>query len=76
MPTMRSLQALTDRLKRQLERDAAKTPELAQYPGFVFGNDDGTIDDGDYGDPLRDTRPEWLRNTEDAGWQPISSRGR
>lgn len=72
MPTRTFLQALTDRLRRQLEREASALPELAQHPGFVFDNDSGAIDDGRYGDPLRDERPDFIK-ADTAGWQPFIS---
>jgi hypothetical protein len=37
--------------------------------GFTFeAPDDGAIRDGEYGDPDRSTRPEWMRSQE-VGWE-------
>jgi len=62
------LQATIDRLLRQLsdEERTGATP-----PGFLLeADDDGAIRDGEYGDPNRSTRPQWMRDQE-VGWVPI-----
>ena len=73
MPTVPFLQALTERLRKQLEREAKDAPELARHQGFRFDGTGGTIDDGDYGDVDRDNRPAWLKDTDDPGWRPFIS---
>ena len=57
-------QATIDRLLRSLsdEERAGAAPA-----GFRTDAPDLTIDDGDYGDPARNTRPEWMRERE-RGW--------
>ena len=57
------VRALTDQLLRRLS-DEERTGR--GMPGFTFeAADDGAIRDGEYGDPLRDTRPAWMKD-EDA----------
>jgi hypothetical protein len=55
-----------DRLLRQLPDEDRTGLGLA---GFTFeAPDDGAIRDGEYGDPDRSTRPEWMKERE-RGWR-------
>ena len=66
-PTLRtSLERWVDRLARRLKR---YYPDPVNHlPAVVFDTQAGTIDDGNYGDPTVDTRPDWLKADLD-GWQ-------
>lgn len=60
------IRATIDRLLRGLPDEDRTGPGLA---GFTFeADDDGAIRDGEYGDPDRSTRPEWMKAME-AGWE-------
>lgn len=63
LPKLPSLPAtikrLLDRMSDEERRDA---------PGFVFIAPSASIDDGAYGDPLTDTRPDFIREDE-RGWE-------
>jgi hypothetical protein len=60
------LRATIDRLLRQLPDEDRTGLGLA---GFTFeAPDDGAIRDGEYGDPDRSTRPEWMK-AQERGWQ-------
>jgi hypothetical protein len=65
-PATRSLKATFDRILKPFRRD--DNPDLIS---FVSGVNDvaaiGAIDDGEYGDPIRDTRPDFVRK-DDATW--------
>ena len=41
--------------------------ERLQAPGVVISGAGGAIDDGNYGDPARDDRPEMVR-ADNEGW--------
>jgi hypothetical protein len=46
-------------------------PDLLNFvSGVNDAGDVGAIDDGTYGDPLRDTRPDFVKRDED-GWEKI-----
>lgn len=60
-----SLKARIERLKKQF------TGELEEFPSSI--SDDRSvpsIDDGAYGDPLRDPRPEFVKE-ESKGWESL-----
>ncbi len=63
-----------DRLKQTVKRILSKftKPDAPELLNFVSGVNDtsayGAIDDGSYGDPLRDTRPDFVKR-DDAGWE-------
>lgn len=66
MTTEAIIQALIDRLKRAV-------PDLPEaFYGFTSGPSGGDVDDGDYGDVTRDTRPEFVRE-DTRGWVSIQS---
>lgn len=54
------IQRLIDRLTADERRGGA-------LAGWHFDADNPTVDDGAYDDPMRDTRPDWLRD-EQAEW--------
>jgi hypothetical protein len=60
-------------LKRHISRilKAFTKPDTPELLGFVSGVNDyseqGSIDDGSYGDPLRDERPDFVQKDR-AGW--------
>lgn len=56
-------QALIKRLLARLH------PDEMDAPGFVFSETRG-IDDGSYGDPLRDERPDFIKDDEH-GWTSL-----
>ena len=57
--------------KRLLDSLSADERQGSAPPGFVMDADDtSAIDDGQYGDPDRSTRPQWMVDME-AGWEPI-----
>jgi hypothetical protein len=57
---------IIDRLLRALPEEDRTGLGLA---GFTFeAPDDGAIRDGEYGDPDRSTRPEWMK-AQERGWQ-------
>ncbi len=59
------LRAVIDRLLAQLNTDEREGRAL---PGWQFdAPDSGSISDGEYGDPDRSTRPEWMKEQE-RGW--------
>lgn len=64
-PSVNPLIKLRDRIL------ARWTDDDKQTPGAVFVSTDGGIDDGRYGDPLRDERPDFIREAN-AGWQPLN----
>ena len=60
--------ATIDRLLAQLT-DAERVGGAPA--GFTFAaHDPAEIDDGEYGDPDRSTRPEWMKEQE-RGWVPL-----
>jgi hypothetical protein len=63
IPPTPSLKAFFKRVLKPFQSEELK--------GFVSGVNDvaaiGAIDDGEYGDPLRDTRPDFVRK-DDATW--------
>lgn len=68
MATVDKARRIIDRLMAQLT-DAERTG--ATPPGFTFtGHDPAAIDDGEYGDPARSTRPDWMKEQE-RGWEPL-----
>jgi hypothetical protein len=63
--------------KRTIDRILARfhdpaTPELAQFvSGVNDAGDKGSIDDGTYGDPLKDTTtPDFIKKDK-AGWDSL-----
>ena len=54
--------ALIESLRLQLERE---TPHA---PGVLIRAENSAIDDGDYGDPHIDKRPDFVKK-DDEGWQ-------
>lgn len=67
MPTTAQLvKARIDRLLRRFTDPAQ--PKLIELISDVVEDTHGRIDDGDYGDPLRDTRPEFVKK-DNEGWQ-------
>lgn len=64
-------QSLRKRVERILKQFAA-SPELPDYNLFVSGinsgDDLGAIDDGNYGDPMKSKKPDFIRD-ELNGWQ-------
>ncbi|MFH1605363.1 MAG: hypothetical protein ABIH03_15825 [Pseudomonadota bacterium] len=67
--------AIADRLavitKRLLDSLTPEERAGGVPAGFLMDADDtSAIDDGQYGDPDRSTRPEWMAEQE-AGWEPI-----
>jgi hypothetical protein len=57
---------IIDRLLRDLNDDERHGTAPA---GWQFeAPDDGAIRDGEYGDPTRNTRPEWMKEQE-RGWE-------
>jgi hypothetical protein len=60
------IRATIDRLLRDLNDDERHGTAPA---GWQFeAPDDGAIRDGQYGDPTRSTRPEWMKDQE-KGWK-------
>lgn len=51
------IQKLIDRLSADEQRAGA-------LAGWRFDADNPTINDGDYDDPQRDARPDWLRDEQ------------
>lgn len=72
MRNMGRLAELINRLVARMGED-----ERRGAPGVYQTFEAGGIDDGDYGDPERDTRPEIVRE-DSAGWQslPVHGEGR
>jgi hypothetical protein len=62
------LQAIIDRLLARLKDDDREAP------GFIFSDDNGKIDDGEY-DGIRDRRPEWTRE-DTTGWVDLGPLGK
>jgi hypothetical protein len=60
------IRATIDRLLRDLNDDERHGTAPV---GWQFeAPDDGAIRDGEYGDPTRNTRPEWMKEQE-RGWE-------
>ena len=59
MQTRRLVQARIERILKAFTRE--DVPELQQFVSGVNDPHYPGIDDGDYGDPLKDTRPEWVK---------------
>jgi hypothetical protein len=62
-----------DRIRRTIDallRQLSDDERLGAIPaGWTFeAPDDGAIRDGEYGDPDRSTRPEWMKERE-RGWE-------
>lgn len=68
---------LTGRSRELIDRLLAQLTDAERVggapAGFTFaGHDPATIDDGEYGDPDRNTRPEFMKEQE-RGWEPVPS---
>jgi hypothetical protein len=65
-PATRSLKATFDRILKPFRRD--DNPDLIS---FVSGVNDvaaiGAIDDGEYGDPTKSSKPDFVQK-DDIGW--------
>lgn len=66
MPIADKVQAFIDRLLGQLSDEE----RAGHGAGFVFPAPGPTIDDGTYGDPDQDTRPEFVKEAE-RGWTSL-----
>lgn len=61
--TAQSLKARIERILKAFDSDEMRD----QVSGIIYA-DNGQIDDGDYGDPMKSTRPEIVRK-ELQGWE-------
>ena len=72
MTPQQSLKVAIDRVLKRFSDPV--TPELAQ---FVSGVNDaggqGAIDDGNYGDPSQDTRPDFITK-DNENWRVVGRR--
>lgn len=60
------IERIIKRLTARIEAD-----NEPKHPGVIMSYERGVIDDGaGYGDPMIDTRPEWIRRDEE-GWTPL-----
>ncbi len=66
MTKAQSLKAFTDRILKRFTDPT--NPDLLNFvSGVNDAGDVGAIDDGTYGDPLRDTRPDFVI-ADEKGW--------
>lgn len=64
-----SVKAIIDRILKRFSDPA--TPDLAQFvSGVNEAGEQGAIDDGRYGDPSRDERPDFIQK-DNTGWQDL-----
>jgi hypothetical protein len=63
--TTTSLQASIKRILKAFAK--ADTPDLAQFVSGVNAPTQGSIDDGDYGDPFKSSKPDFVQK-DNAGW--------
>lgn len=62
------LKARIERIVKAFTQDDA--PELREFISGLQPAEGGAIDDGAYGDPLRDPRPDFIKE-EEQGWDSL-----
>lgn len=62
-PTAQSVKARIEKILKAFD-----TPEMRDQVSGIIYADNGQIDDGDYGDPMKSTKPDFIKKELD-GWE-------